>query len=83
MLTTLYLTSGIFGMVPVTSGPAAKSYAGFGWGAGGMTIGGPDELANVKNDEYAMLCAQNLGKRVVEMARIIKAGKEALAKGQA
>ena len=82
MFTTLYLTSGILGMVPVTSGPAAKAYAGFGYGAGGMTIGGPDELANVKNDEYAMMTCKNLGKRVVEMARIIKAGKEALAKGQ-
>jgi len=81
--TTLYCTAGSFGMVPVTAGPATRAYAGFGFGAGGMSIGGMDELANVKNDEYAMLSAQNLGKRVVEMARIIKAGKEALAKGQA
>ena len=81
--TTLYCTSGIFGMVPVTAGPATRAYSGFGYGAGGMSIGGMEELANVKNDEYAMLSAQNLGKRVVEMARIIKAGKEALAKGSA
>jgi len=80
--TTLYCTAGIFGMVPVTAGPSSKA-TGFGYGAGGMSIGGMEDLANVKNDEYAMLSAQNLGKRVVEMARIIKAGKEALAKGQA
>ena len=82
LFTTLYCTAGIFGMVPVTAGPSSKA-TGFGYGAGGMSIGGMEDLANVKNDEYAMLTAQNLGKRVVEMARIIKAGKEALAKGQA
>jgi len=48
-----------------------------------MSIGGMEDLANVKNDEYAMLSAQNLGKRVVDMARIIKAGKAAVAKGSA
>jgi multimeric flavodoxin WrbA len=80
MFTTLFCTAGIFGMVPVTSGPARKAYAGFGWGAGGMSIGGMGELANVKNDEYAMTSADDLGLRLVEMARIIKAGKEALKK---
>jgi len=82
LVSTLYLTAAIFGMVPVTSGPAGKAYAGFGFGAGGVSIGGPEELANVKNDEYAMQSAKNLGRRVVDMARIIKAGKEALAKVQ-
>ena len=82
MWTTLYCTSGIFGMIPVTAGPSSKA-TGFGYGAGGMSIGAMDELANVKNDEYAMLTAKNLGRRVVEVARIVKAGKEALAKGQA
>jgi len=83
MFTTLYCTAGIFGMVPVTAGPATRAYSGFGYGAGGMSIGGMEDLANVKNDEYAMLSAKNLGKRVVEMARIIKAGKAAVAKGSA
>ena len=81
MFTTLYCTAGIFGMVPVTAGPASKAYSGFGWGAGGMSIGGMEDLANIKADEYAMLTAKNLGKRAVEMARIIKAGKAAVAKG--
>jgi multimeric flavodoxin WrbA len=76
----ILLTAGIFGMVPVTAGPARAAGAGFGWGAGGMSIGKMDELANVQKDEYAMISAENLGKRVVEMAKIIKAGKEALAK---
>lgn len=80
--TTLYCTSGIFGMIPVTAGPSSKA-TGFGYGAGGMSIGGMEDLANVQNDEYAMLTAVNLGKRVVDMARIIKAGKAALAKGSA
>lgn len=83
MFTTLYCTAAIFGMVPVTAGPAGKAYAGFGFGAGGQSIGGPEELANIKNDDYAMRSAKNLGRRVVEMARIIKAGKEALSKGPA
>lgn len=81
MLTTLYLTAGIFGMVPVTAGPARAAGAGFGFGAGGMSMGKMDELANVQKDAYAMASAENLGKRVVEMARIVKAGKAALAKG--
>ncbi|MFC2002532.1 flavodoxin family protein [Chloroflexota bacterium] len=81
LLTTLYLPSGIFGMIPVGSGPERHAWASFGYGAGGASIGKMDELANVKNDEYAMRSAKGLGKRVVEMARIVKAGKEALAKG--
>lgn len=81
ILTTLYLTAGIFGMIPVTAGPSSRA-TGFGYGASGVSTGGMNELANVKNDEYAMLCAKNLGRRVVEMARIVKAGKAALAKGQ-
>ena len=80
--TTLYCTSSIFGMVPVVSSPI-PNYGGFGYGAGGVSIGKPDQLANVKNDEYGMRSAKNLGKRIVEMARIIKVGKEALAKAKA
>jgi len=80
--TTLYCTSGIFGMIPVTAGPSSKA-TGFGYGAGGMSIGGMEDLANVQNDEYAMLTAVNLGKRVVDVARIVKAGKAAVAKGSA
>ena len=81
MFTTLYLTAGIFNMIPVSAGPARKAMGGFGWGAGGATTGGPDELANIKNDEYAMITADVLGQRVVEVTRIMKAGKEAIAKG--
>ncbi len=81
MWTTLYCTSGIFGMIPVTAGPSSKA-TGFGYGAGGMSIGGMEDLANVQNDEYAMLTADNLGRRVVEVARIVKAGKAALAQGK-
>ncbi len=81
LISTLYFTSGIMGAIPVGTGPAKDAAGAFGYGAGGMSMGKMDQLANVKNDEYAMLSAQNLGKRVVEMARMVKAGKEALAKG--
>jgi len=82
LLTTLTCTSFIYGMIPVVASPI-PNYGGFGYGAGGVSVGGPDELANVKNDDYAMRSAKNLGKRVVKVTRIIKAGKEALAKVKA
>ena len=68
MLTTLYTTAGHMDMIPEGSGPCGQSQGGRG------------QLANVQNDKDAMLSAKNSGKRIVELARIVKAGKEALAK---
>jgi multimeric flavodoxin WrbA len=71
MLTTLYLTASRFDMIPTGFGPCGESR------------GEPEQRGNVKNDREAMLSAKNSGKRIVEIARIIKAGKEALAKKRA
>lgn len=83
LMTMLHCTSGIFGMIPVYGGPIDRFQGGFGWGPSGISMGEPDQLANVKNDSFAMRSARNLGKRVVEMAKVVKVGKETLAKVEA
>ncbi len=49
-------------------------------GAAAWTGQMPNPVAedNVLQDEHGIACAQNVAKRVAEMARIVKAGKEAL-----
>lgn len=59
-----------FEMIPVSGGG--------GYGVGGVTASPLGQLVGVSKDKFAITAAQRLGARVVEIARIVKAGKEAL-----
>jgi multimeric flavodoxin WrbA len=48
-------------------------------GAAAWTGQGPNPLGTDNNDPEGMLCAENVGKRVAEMTRIVKVGMLALA----
>ena len=61
-----------FGMIPVSGGG--------GYGVGGNSASPIGETLGIKKDKYAMTAAQKMGARLVEMAQIVKAGKEALRK---
>ena len=60
----------IFNMVVVSGG--------FVFGAGGVSAAPLGHTGAVRDDEIAMSTAQTLGKRIVEVTRTLKAGREAL-----
>jgi len=62
----------LFGMIPAT---AALNGC---YGAGGFSDAKPDELVAVKKDKLAITAEKTLGKRIVDLCRMIKAGKKAL-----
>ncbi|MBI4595959.1 MAG: flavodoxin family protein [Candidatus Tectomicrobia bacterium] len=59
-----------FGMIPVSGGG--------GYGVGGVSASPLGEKVAIKKDVFALNAAQRMGARVVEMAQIVKAGKEAI-----
>jgi multimeric flavodoxin WrbA len=61
-----------FNMIPVTA-----SINGL-YGVGGISAAPPGEFVAVKNDRLAMAGAQTLGRRVIELCRLVKAGEKAL-----
>jgi multimeric flavodoxin WrbA len=77
-LTLSYLVNSAILMkgIVVSGDTLSDSYLG----AAAWTGQPPDMLAqdNVLKDEHGIACAQNVARRVAEMARIVKAGKAAL-----
>ena len=79
-----------FDIIPVGTGPDYAKKIGC-WG-GALThytkpnydwhteieVGSPEELTAVKEDLYGMLSCRNAGRRVAEMAKVIKAGLKAV-----
>ena len=51
---------------------------GFQFGAGGVSAAPLGQTGAVKNDRFAMASAQSLASRLVEVSRLLKAGREAL-----
>lgn len=64
--------------------PVGPGRYGCQWGATGLSSKegtgkfDPEDKREVLHDEYGLHSAHNLGRRVVEITRIVKAGKEAL-----
>lgn len=69
-LMSLMQMAAIMGSIYVT--------AGFSFGAGGVSAAPLGEYGAVRKDQFAMRNAHNTGARLVQVARIVKAGKEAL-----
>jgi len=51
---------------------------GFQFGAGGVSAAPLGQTGAVRNDRFAMASAQSLASRLVEVSRLLKAGREAL-----
>jgi multimeric flavodoxin WrbA len=67
---SVMFAAGIYGWLYVT--------AGFGFGAGGVSAAPLGEYGAVRKDRFAMRNARDTGARLVQVARIVKAGKQAL-----
>jgi len=63
----------LFGMIPVTA-----SING-GFGVGGVSAAPLGQLVAVKKDKLAIAAEKTVGKRIVDVCRLVKAGKKALA----
>ena len=81
------LLSIILGYFALRIIPVGTDYGGCQWGAVGLSTEmgtgkfDPADKHGILGDEYGLESAQNIGRRVAEVAKIVKAGQQALKTG--